>query len=97
MTAWGARFYRELSDKKGYNECMNFIRKVGRKTKGKLPEHVALYEEYEEWKKGEIEFNNRIINEMKKSEGSVVKIGGKRVMYWSTPLGWSHAEYILLG
>lgn len=96
LTCWAARFYKTLNDKKNYKECLSWIEKVGKKSNGFLPEHIATKEEYEEWKRNEIEFSTRIINETKKSEKSMQKIDNKKIVYWACPLGWSHAEYILL-
>lgn len=96
LTAWGARFYRKLGNRKMYRECLNWIEEIAKKSRGLLPEHIATKEEYEEWKSHEIEFNNRIINEAKMAEKSVRKFKNRNMVYWATPLGWSHAEYILL-
>lgn len=92
FTLWGARFYRELKMKKEERECREWIREIASKTKGLLPEHVATKQEYEMWKAHEIEFNSRILKGMKKTE----KMRRNDLYYWATPLGWSHAEYILL-
>ena len=81
---------------KEYKECMLWINQIAKQSKNLLPEHIATKEEYDEWKSKEIEFNNRIINEMKKAEKSIKKINNKKMVYWANPLGWSHAEYILL-
>lgn len=96
LTAWGAKFYKKLGDKKNYKKCIDWLENVAKKSKGLFPEHIARKEEYDDWKDNEIEFNKRIINETKKSENSVKKMFGKEIVYWATPLGWSHAEYILL-
>jgi GH15 family glucan-1,4-alpha-glucosidase len=96
LTLMAARFYKDLGDKKRYRECINWINRVARASKGFLPEHVATVNEYEDWKRHEIEFNSRIINEMKKVEKSTHKLNGRRMVYWANPLGWSHAEYVLL-
>jgi GH15 family glucan-1,4-alpha-glucosidase len=96
LTCWAARFYQELNDKNKYKESLNWITTVGKKSNGLLPEHIALKKEYEEWKKNEIEFNERILNEMKLTEKNMKKFGEKDVVYWANPLAWAHAEYILL-
>ncbi len=95
FTAWGARFYRKLNDKKNYNECMSWLEKTAKRTNGLLPEHVATKDEYDMWKMHETEFNRRIISGIKASEELAKKLKDD-VIYWATPLGWSHAEYILL-
>ncbi len=96
LTCWAARFYKKIGDKKNYSECLKWVEEVAKKSKGLLPEHIATKEEYDEWKKHEIEFNTRIINETKKSEKTIQDFRKKRVVYWANPLGWSHAEYIIL-
>jgi len=98
FTAWGARFYKELGNKKLEKECENWIKKVASRTSGLLPEHIATRVEYEEWKNHEIEFNQRLINGTKEAEKIAEKFKGKDkdLIYWATPLGWAHAEYILL-
>ncbi len=99
FTIWGARFFKELGMKKDYEMCMKWVKKVLSKSGGLLPEHVATKSEYNDWKNHEIEFNERIIHGMKTAERLVktVKNNGKeKLIYWATPLGWAHAEWILL-
>ncbi|MCK5449647.1 hypothetical protein KAI32_02180 [Candidatus Pacearchaeota archaeon] len=96
LTAMVARFYKKLNNKTGYNECVKWLRDVAFFSDGFLPEHIATKEEYDDWKVHEIEFNSRIINEMNKAEESVKNFKGKKMVCWANPLGWSHAEYILL-
>lgn len=96
LTCWAARFYKELGDQKNYKECLKWIEEVAKKSQGNFPEHIATLEEYEEWKRKEIEFNTRIINETKKSEKHTQTFRDKKIVYWACPLGWSHAEYLLL-
>ena len=96
FTAWGAKFYKQLGNKKMSKECIKWLDNIAKKSKGLLPEHIATKEEYEDWKNHEIEFNRRIINETKKAEKSIKGFKDKKIVYWATPLGWSHAEYILL-
>lgn len=95
-TSWGAKLFKKIKDKKRFEECIKVIKRISKKYNGLLPEHIALKEEYEEWKKKEIEFNIRIINEMDKIEKSIKKMDDEQIVWWATPLGWSHAEYILL-
>lgn len=95
LTCWAARFYQRIGDKKNHDECLKWVEEVGAKSGGFLPEHISRKEEYEEWKEHEIEFNRRIINEMKKAE-KTKKFRDREVVYWANPLAWSHAEYILL-
>jgi len=96
LTAMAARFYKKIGNKERYKECIKWIKNIASHSKGLIPEHVATEEEYDEWKAHEIEFNSRIINETKKAEKSTKKVRNKKMIYWATPLGWSHAEYILL-
>jgi len=95
FTVWGAHFYKQLKDKKRYNECLKWIRTASSRTNGLLPEHIATKEEFNQWKMNETEFNSRIIKEMNKMEKVCIDCGDDLV-YWATPLGWAHAEYILL-
>lgn len=98
FAAWGARFHRKLGQKKYEKECIDWLKKVASRTKGLLPEHIATRVEYEEWKSHEIEFNQRLINGTKEAEkiASTFKGDDKKLIYWATPLGWAHAEYILM-
>ncbi|MCF7910293.1 hypothetical protein K9L16_01320 [Candidatus Pacearchaeota archaeon] len=96
LTLIAARFYKRLKMTKEYKECISWINKISKKSNGLIPEHIATKDEYDEWKRREIEFNSRIINEMKKAEKLVKKINHREIVYWCTPLGWSHAEYLLL-
>ncbi|MCK5149617.1 hypothetical protein KAJ87_01680 [Candidatus Pacearchaeota archaeon] len=94
-TSWMAKFYRELGDKKNYRLYKKWLENIAKKSKGFLPEHIATGEEYKIWKNHEIEFNSRILKGMKKSEELNKKIK-ENIFYWAVPLGWSHAEYLLL-
>lgn len=96
LTLMAAKMYKDIGDKKGYGRCLDWIEEIAKKSGGLLPEHIATKTEYDDWKTHEIEFNSRIINEMKKTENKTIKIKGREMVYWATPLGWSHAEYVLL-
>ena len=96
LTAWASRFYKALGRKEKAEKYRSWITEVASHSGGLLPEHIARKEEYEDWKNHEIEFNSRILNETSKAEKSMKFFRGKEVVYWATPLGWSHAEYILL-
>ncbi len=95
FTLWGARFYKQLGEKKKAKECIDWTEKIGKKLNGLLPEHIALREEYDLWKENEIEFNSRILNEMNKSKKLAIQMKN-HVIPWATPLGWAHAEYVLI-
>jgi len=99
FTAWMARFYRELADKENFELCERWLKKTASKTNGLFPEHVATKKEYDLWKQNEIEFNNRILEGMEEAEELNRKLKQKfkeDIIYWAMPLGWAHAEYILL-
>jgi len=99
FTAIIGRMYRELNHKSKCIGCEKWIEDVGKKTNGLLPEHISTKLEYDEWKRNEIEFNSRILMEMKKVEKLNEKFKRKykqEIVYWANPLGWAHAEYILL-
>lgn len=96
LTAFMGRLYKKAGDKKSYNQCLSWLNEVASRTNGLLPEHVATRHEYEDWKAHEIEFNQRIINGAKEAEKLAKKFKKNGLIYWATPLGWSHAEYILM-
>jgi len=96
LTCWAAKFYKQLGNREKYRESVKWLNEIASKSKGMLPEHIATKAEYEDWKAHEIEFNSRIINETKKAEKTIKSFKDKKIIYWATPLGWSHAEYILL-
>ena len=75
FTIWGARFYKELGNEKMYKKCVEWLEKIAFENNGLLPEHIARKEEYDEWEAHEIEFNLRIINEMKEIEKKFKKNG----------------------
>jgi GH15 family glucan-1,4-alpha-glucosidase len=96
LTCWAAKFYNKLGMRKESDKALSWIEEVASKSKGLLPEHIATKQEYDDWKAHEIEFNKRILNATKKAEKSLQDFKGEKVVYWANPLGWSHAEYILL-
>jgi len=99
FTAMAARFYKQLNNKKAYNKCVDWIEKTAEKTNGLFPEHTANRNDFLAWKNHEIEFNSRLVKGMEKSEDMNRKMKRKYnedVFYWAFPLGWSHAEYILM-
>ncbi len=96
FTIWMAQFYKKLGNKKKYNEYLKWVRDIAKINNNKLPEHVATKEEYDLWKDHEIEFNTRIINAMKRTEKSIKEFKNEKIVFWANPLGWSHAEYIML-
>jgi len=96
FTLWMAGFYKKLGNKKKYNEYLKWVKDIAKINGNKLPEHVAIEEEYHLWKEHEIEFNARIINAMKKTEKTMKKFKDEKIAFWANPLGWSHAEYVML-
>ncbi len=99
FTAMMARFYEKLNDKKNFDLCDKWLDKTALMSKGLFPEHVTTKKEYDLWKDNETEFNNRILIGAHKSEELNKKIKkkfNKDLVYWAMPLGWAHAEYILL-
>ena len=99
FTIFMAKLFKKAGDEKSYNECVNWVDKVAKRTSGLLPEHISTKQEYEDWKNHEIEFNQRLINGAKEAEKLSKTFSKKqknKIIYWATPLGWSHAEYILL-
>ncbi|MBU0466272.1 MAG: hypothetical protein KKF39_01190 [Nanoarchaeota archaeon] len=99
FTAWLAHFYKKINDKKNAKLCESWIEKTATRTSGLLPEHVTIKEEFYEWEEHEIEFNKRILNGMRRAEKlnkTFKKKYNEDLIYWATPLGWAHAEYVLL-
>ena len=98
FTLWGARFYKILKDRKNMNQCLKLVDKTAKALNGLLPEHVSTKYEYDLWEKNEIELNHRIQNGVKiakKTNQIFKKKTGEDLIAWASPLGWSHAEYIL--
>jgi GH15 family glucan-1,4-alpha-glucosidase len=93
FTLWMAKLYRRLGDADSAEQCMRFVRRAST-TRLDIPEKVAPLEGYQEWKSNETQFNERVQRGAAKAEGSSVSIPG--YVAWACPLGWSHAEYLLL-
>ncbi|HYA56173.1 MAG TPA: hypothetical protein VED22_05180 [Nitrososphaerales archaeon] len=94
FTLWMARFYQRLGDLDSMEECLRFIRSAS--TPGmEIPEKVAPMKGYEEWRENETEFNERVTNGMRRTESTPISIPD--YVAWACPLGWSGAEYVLLG
>ncbi len=94
FTLWMARFYGRLGDSKSMEECLDFVRRASTREMG-IPEKVAPTAGYVEWKENETDFNERVMNGISRAEGSATSIPG--YVPWACPLGWSHAEYLMLG
>jgi GH15 family glucan-1,4-alpha-glucosidase len=95
FTIWAARFYRALGISEGEAECLDFLDSVVTRDLF-IPEKVAPFERYNEWKANELEFSDRIVNGVRKIERKAHTIKAPGYVCWACPLGWAHAEYILL-
>ena len=93
FTLWLARFYRKLGETEKSEECISFIKKASTDCM-EIPEKVAPLGGYKEWKQNETEYNERIVQGIAKAERS--KIAIPEYIAWACPLGWSHAEFLLL-
>jgi glucoamylase len=94
FTLWMARLYRRLGRAESAEECLRFVRRASTKAM-EIPEKVAPIEGYKEWRDNETEYNERIVHGIARAERSEISIPGYAA--WACPLGWSHAEYLLLG
>jgi GH15 family glucan-1,4-alpha-glucosidase len=94
FTIWAARFYAKLGDAKHEQECLQFLDSVVTSDLF-IPEKVAPVEGYQEWKENELEFGDRVVNGMRRTEGRIHTIKAPGYVCWACPLGWAHAEYIL--
>lgn len=95
FTLWAARFYRELGVREEEEACLGFLDSIVTQDLY-IPEKVAPLERYNEWKANELEFNDRIINGVQKIDRGAHTIQAPGYVCWACPLGWAHAEYILL-
>ena len=95
FTIWAARFYRQLGMKENEEECFGFLDSVVTSNL-LIPEKVAPIEGYMLWKEKELEFSDRILNGVRKIEQGAHSIRFPGYVCWACPLGWAHAEYVLL-
>jgi GH15 family glucan-1,4-alpha-glucosidase len=95
FTIWAARFYAELGITEGEDASLEFLESVVTQDLF-IPEKVAPVERYNEWRSNELEFNDRIVNGMRKIEENAHTIRAPGYVCWACPLGWAHAEYVLL-
>ena len=93
FTLWAARFYGRLGDSASAEECLDFVRRASTMAM-EIPEKVAPARGYQEWKENETDYNERVINGLARAESLATSIPG--YVPWACPLGWSHAEYLLL-
>ena len=94
FTLWMARFYRRLGETHLKDECLRFVRSASTKDM-EIPEKVAPRSGYSEWMSNETEFNERVLRGITRAEELKISIPG--YIPWACPLGWSHAEYLMLG
>jgi len=93
FTLWMARFYQKLGNVDSMEECLRFVR--GASTPDmEIPEKIAPMKGYNEWRENETEYNGRVLNGIYRAERASISIPG--YVAWACPLGWSHAEYIML-
>ncbi len=93
FTLWAAKFYHRLGDTGAAEECLNFVQRASTEEMC-IPEKVAPLQGYAAWKENETEFNERILGGIAKAERAKISIPG--YLPWACPLGWSHAEYLML-
>lgn len=95
FTLWAARAYRDLGIREGEDSCLAFLDSIVTDDLF-IPEKVAPIDGYQEWKANELKFAHRTMNGVRKIENNVHKIKAQGYACWACPLGWAHAEYILL-
>jgi len=95
FTLWAARSYRALGIREGEEACLAFLDSVLTDDLF-IPEKVAPLNNYNEWKANDVKFGDRTINAVRKIERNAHKIRAPGYVCWACPLGWAHAEYILL-
>jgi len=95
FTLWAARSYSALGIREGEEACLAFLDSVLTDDLF-IPEKVAPLNNYNEWKANDVKFGDRTINAVRKIERNAHKIRAPGYVCWACPLGWAHAEYILL-
>jgi GH15 family glucan-1,4-alpha-glucosidase len=93
FTLWLARFYLRLGDSSSADDCLRFV-SAASTAEMYIPEKVAPAAGYKEWKEHEVEYNERVLLGIAKAEKTHVSIPG--YVPWACPLGWSHAEFLML-
>jgi len=88
-----ARAYQKLGDVDYMERCLRFIRAAST-PEMEIPEKVAPMKGYLEWRENEMEYNERVTNGIKRAESTSLSTPG--YVAWACPLGWSHAEYVML-
>jgi GH15 family glucan-1,4-alpha-glucosidase len=95
FTIWAAKLYEKLGMVDSAQECMDFVKRASTEEL-LIPEKVAPIQGYKNWKSNETEFNERISHAVAKVESNRFRISIPEYVFWALPLGWAHAEYILL-
>jgi glucoamylase len=94
FTLWMARLYQRVGDAEAASQCLKFVRRASTVPMD-IPEKVAPMSGYKEWKQNETQYNLRVQAGAARAEDSSISIPGH--IAWACPLGWSHAEYLMLG
>ncbi|MBI4258229.1 MAG: hypothetical protein HY619_04670 [Thaumarchaeota archaeon] len=76
-------------------ECLSFVGKAAGDEMF-IPERVSSMSGYLAWKENEREFSERILRGIGKAEASSFNTKIPDHVRWACPLGWAHAEYVLL-
>jgi GH15 family glucan-1,4-alpha-glucosidase len=95
FTIWAAKSYKALGVREREDDCLEFLDSVVTRELF-IPEKVAPFERYNEWKAKEVRFSDRVVNAMTKVESGANAIRAPGYACWACPLGWAHAEYVLL-
>ncbi len=95
FTIWAARFYNQIGSSEDEEACYDFLDSVVTSDLF-IPEKVAPLKGYNLWKENELEFGDRVLNGVRKIERGVHSIRSPDYVCWACPLGWAHAEYILM-
>jgi GH15 family glucan-1,4-alpha-glucosidase len=95
FTLWAARAYKGLGMREGEEACLAFLDSALTDDLF-IPEKVAPIDGYQEWKANELTFGDRIMNGVRKIDSNAHKTRAPGYVAWACPLGWAHAEYILL-
>jgi GH15 family glucan-1,4-alpha-glucosidase len=95
FTLWAASSYKHLGIREEEESCLDFLDSVLTDDLF-IPEKVAPIDGYQKWKANELKFSHRTLNGMRKIESGANRIKAPGYVSWACPLGWAHAEYILL-
>jgi GH15 family glucan-1,4-alpha-glucosidase len=94
FTLWMAELYGRLGETHLKDECLRFVRSASTKDM-EIPEKVAPRSGFSEWMNNETAYNERILRGIARAENLTILI--PEYIPWACPLGWSHAEYLMLG